>query len=224
MYSAIRMAAPAFAALVFSCAILTAQNASAEMQFSIYGGVQGATDSTVDLSDGSSFDAGWEGKSFSSPPYYGGRVTWWLTDFNHPNLGFSLDYTHAKVYADDATLNRSGWSHFEFTDGLNLVTANALYRFQQDGRRWTPYVGAGIGVNIPHVEVTRASGTTFDYEVGGVTLQAQAGISFKISEHWSAFTEYKGNYSFVDVSIDSGDSLKTKIFTNAVNVGLSFHW
>ncbi|TCL75791.1 outer membrane beta-barrel protein [Rhizobium sp. BK251] len=216
--------APALAALAFSLALSTANDASAEMQFSIYGGFQTAPHSDVDLSDGTHFTAGWEGKSFSSPPYYGGRATWWLTDFNYPNLGFSIDYTHAKVYADQETLKETGWSHFEFTDGLNLLTANALYRFQKEGRKWTPYVGAGVGVNIPHVEVTRPSGTTFGYEFGGVTLQAQAGISYQITSRWSAFAEYKGNYSFVDVPIDNGDRLKTDILTNAVNVGLSFHW
>lgn len=224
MHRDFRRSAPALAALAFSLALSTANDASAEMQFSIYGGFQTAPHSDVDVSDGTHFTAGWEGKSFSSPPYYGGRATWWLTDFNHPNLGFSIDYTHAKVYADQETLNETGWSHFEFTDGLNLLTANALYRFQKEGRKWTPYVGAGVGVNIPHVEVTRPSGTTFGYEFGGVTLQAQAGISYQITSRWSAFAEYKGNYSFVDVPIDNGDKLKTDILTNAVNVGLSFHW
>ncbi len=116
----------------------------------------------------------WEGKSFGSPPYYGGRVTWWLENFNKPNWGISLDYTHDKVYADDDTLAKTGWSHFEFTDGLNLITVNGLYRFQDPTRRWTPYLGAGIGVNIPHVEVIRPEGKTWAYEFGGVTLQAQA--------------------------------------------------
>lgn len=199
--------------------------AAADMQLSVYGGLQGAPHSKVDVSDGTSFTGGWEGKSFASPPYYGGRLTWWLNDLGHPNFGVSLDYTHDKVYADRATLAASpGWTHFEFTDGLNLVTANAIYRFQQDGRKWTPYLGAGAGINIPHVEVTRPSGSTFDYELGGLTLQAQAGISYQITDRWSAFAEYKGNYSLVDVPIDGGDTLKTKIITNAVNLGISFQW
>lgn len=217
---------PAASPAVFSIlSFLNAAPASAEdLQFSFYGGYQTAPHSGVDLSDGTHFTAGWEGKSFASPPYYGGRITWWLEDFNHPNLGFSIDYTHAKVYADDETLRTSGWSHFEFTDGLNLLTANAIYRFQDPSRRWTPYIGVGVGVNIPHVEVTRPSGKTFGYEFGGVALQAQAGVDFRITDHWSTFVEYKGNYSRVDVPIDSGDRLKTNVITNAVNLGLSFHW
>ncbi|CAN7229098.1 outer membrane beta-barrel protein [Rhizobium sp. LjRoot30] len=215
---------PVFAIFLSAFALPTI--ARAEMQFSIYGGAQTAPHSKIRLSDGSSFTAGWEGKSFTAPQYYGARATWWLDEFQKPNLGLSIDFTHAKVYADGDTLrNKSpGWSHFEFSDGLNLVTANALYRFQKEGRAWTPYIGAGVGINVPHVEVTRPQGKTFEYAYGGVTLQAQAGISYQFTERWSAFAEYKGNYSFVDVSIDSGDSLKTKVMTNAVNLGVSFHW
>jgi lipid A oxidase len=79
-------------------------------------------------------------------------------------------------------------------------------------------------VNIPHVEVTRPSGTTFDYEFGGMTLQTQAGVDFKITDRWSTFVEYKGTYSRIDVLIDSGDRLKTNVITNAANVGVAFHW
>ncbi len=211
----------ALAALMTGCGAA----AAGDFEISAYGGLQGAADSTIDLSASPSFDASWDGKSLSAaPPYYGARLTYWLNDFGRPDLGVTLDYTHAKVYADDETFARTpGWTRFEFTDGLNLVTANLLYRFQNSSA-WTPYVGVGAGINVPHVEVTRPSGTTFGYEFGGATLQAQAGVSYAIDERWSAFAEYKGNYSFVNVPIDSGETLKTNIMTNAVNVGISFKW
>ncbi|MEK1900398.1 MAG: lipid A oxidase, partial [Rhizobium sp.] len=53
---------------------------------------------------------------------------------------------------------------------------------------------------------------------------AQAGVDFRVTDNWSTFVEYKGTYSRVDVPIDSGDRLKTNIVTNAVNVGISYHW
>ncbi|MBP1859406.1 outer membrane protein [Rhizobium herbae] len=218
------------AAALFSSIIALANLAAVsvraeDLQISVYGGYQTAPHSNVNVSDGPDFTAGWEGNSFKSPQYYGVRGTWWLTDLGKPNIGLSIDYTHAKVYADDETFGKTpGWTHFEFTDGLNLLTLNGIYRFQKPDRKWTPYIGAGIGINVPHVEVTRPSGKTFDYEFGGMTLQAQAGISYQISERWSVFGEYKGNYSFIDVPIDSGARLKTNILTNAVNLGVSFHF
>lgn len=166
-----------------------------EFEFSGYGGWQSAPHSDVTVSDGTDFRAGWEGKAFSSPAYWGVRGTYWFEEGQLNNLGISLDYTHDKVYADDQTLARSGWSHFEFTDGLNLLTLNALYRFPLETWRLTPYVGAGVGINVPHVEVTRASGKTFEYQFGGATLQAQAGLSYRITDNWSTFVEYKGTYS-----------------------------
>jgi lipid A oxidase len=191
-------------------------------EISAYGGYQTAPHSTVDVSDQASFTAGWDGKSFASPPYYGIRAAYWFDGGALRNWGVSLDFTHAKVYADDSTLSKAGWSVFEFTDGLNLLTFNAMRKFPIAGTKLVPYVGAGAGINIPHVEVTRASGRTFDYQFGGATVQAQAGVRYEFTENWSTFAEYKGTYSWIDVDIDSGASLKTNIFTNAVNLGINY--
>ena len=104
---------------------------------------------------------------------------------------------------------------------LNLFNrTDAAERVPVAGHR----VGAGAGVNIPHVEVTRASGTTSEYQLGGATLQVQAGLDYKITDNWSVFTEYKGNYSMISADIDSGSTLKTDIWTNAVNFGVSYHF
>lgn len=198
--------------------------AQAEMGVSVYGGFQTAPHSDIEVSDAPDFRAGWEGKSFEMPPYYGVRGTWWMDNLGQPNVGLSLDFSHAKIYADIKTLDASGWSAFEFSDGINLLTLNALYRMPIEGTKFVPYVGAGAGINIPHVEVTRGSGRTFEYQLGGATVQAQAGVAYDFTKNWSAFVEYKGNYSWVDVDIDSGASLKTNILTNAVNVGVSYRF
>ena len=41
-------------------------------------------------------------------------------------------------FADDETLASSGWSHFEFSDGINLLTLNALYRMPIEGTKFVP--------------------------------------------------------------------------------------
>jgi lipid A oxidase len=68
-------------------------------------------------------------------------------------------------------------------DGLNLLTLNALYRMPLEGTKFVPYVGAGAGVNIRHLEVTRGSGRTFEYQLGGATLQAQAGVAYEFTKN-----------------------------------------
>ena len=191
-------------------------------EISGYGGYQFTPHSDVEVSDQADFTAGWDTNSFEMPPYWGIRGTYWFEGGALSNWGVSLDYTHAKVYADNGTLAEAGWSVFEFTDGLNLLTLNALYKFPIEGSKWTPYVGAGVGINVPHVEVTRGSGRTFEYQFGGATVQAQAGVRYQFNENWSAFAEYKGNYSWIDVDIDSGASLQTNILTHAINFGISY--
>jgi lipid A oxidase len=202
--------------------------ASAEIVFSAYGGVQQAFDSGVSGSDPSpggvgdfDFNQRWEGNSFKTPAYWGVRGTWWLD--NKPNWGISLEYTHAKVYADPKP---DGWDTFEFTDGLNLFTANVLYRFQKEGRAWTPYIGAGAGLSVPHVEVQTSptAARTFEYQVGGAAFQIQAGVDYRINDWLSVFGEYKGNYAMNDLDLKGGGSMDTDIFTNAFNIGVSFHF
>jgi len=198
--------------------------AQQSLQLSVYGGWQGASHSRIDTTDGDSFIAGWQGLSFDAPIYYGVRGTWWMDDIGLPNVGLSIDFSHTKVYADAETFTKSpGYTRLEFTDGLNIFTANALYRFFPD-EAFRPYVGAGVGFTMPHVEVTRQSGLTFESQYGGPAVQLQAGVEYQFAENWSVFAEYKGNYSWVDVSIDSGARLNTDIITHAVDVGVSFHF
>jgi len=215
--------------LTASCAAtLTASKASAEVVISAYGGVQGAFDSNVSGNDPApggvghfDFDQRWKGQSFKSPIYWGVRGTWWLEQM--PGWGVSLDYSHTKVYADPLP---KGWTTLELTDGLNILTLNALYRFEQEGRAWTPYVGAGVGVSIPHVEVQTSTTApkTFEYQVAGPAFQIQAGIDYPIFQSVSMFGEYKGNYTINHMNLVGGGNMKSNIFTNAFDVGLSYHW
>lgn len=153
------------------------------------------------------------------PPYYGLRATWWRTE----TLGFGIEINHTKVYADDETLTTSGLDAFEFTDGLNIVTLNAMRRWPDAFGGLTPYVGGGIGAAIPHAQVEVIGlPRTFGYQVTGPAVAWIAGASYPISENWSVFGEYKGTYSVNTVDLDSGGTLETDIVTNAINLGVSF--
>ncbi|KGB83270.1 lipid A oxidase [Rhodovulum sp. NI22] len=199
--------------------------AAAEMEISVYTGVQSAPHSTIEGNDPGGvgvfdYNAGWDGKSFDMPPYYGFRATWWRTE----RVGFALEFNHAKVYADDETLADTGFSRLEFTDGLNIVTLNAFYRWTSESRRWTPYVGAGAGVAIPHVDIQSAGGKTFEYQLTGPALQLVAGASYDLNDKWAVFGEYKGTYTQNEADLDSGGTLETDLITNALNIGLTFRF
>ncbi len=209
--------------IVGFCAALVAAPAAAEVELSFYTGIQEAPHSRVEGTDPGgvgpfSFLATWEGRSFEAPPYYGFRATYWREN----GFGYGLDFNHAKVYADDATLLANGFSRLEFTDGLNILTVNAWYRWQNPKSNWTPYVGGGVGIAFPHVDVETAGGTTFGYQLTGPAVQVVAGIKYNFNERWGVFGEYKGTYSMNEADLDNGGTLSSDIVTNALNIGVSF--
>lgn len=208
--------------------IVIAPRAEAQMpDISVYLGAQRAGDSTVSGNDplGTgpfSFGASWDGRSFEMPPYYGVRATWWQND----RFGWALDFTHSKIYADDATLAASGFTRLEFTDGLNNLTFGPVYQWQDLGQGFTPYVGAGAGAIIPHVESQSTPGSpmTAEYQIAGPTVAWMAGVSYDINRAWAVFLEYKGTYSWVDADLRGGGSLETEVDTHAINFGVTYRF
>lgn len=210
---------------LLSAAVLTAGAAHAEFELSLYTGYQTAPHSTVDGNDPGGagdldFTAGWEGRSGEMPPYYGIRGTWWQSE----TFGYGLEFNHAKVYADDDTKDDNGFDRLEFTDGLNLITVNVFRRFPGEARKWTPYLGAGLGISVPHVDIETDAGKTFEYQYAGPAVQWVAGVSYPLSERWNVFGEYKGSYSQNNLDLESGGELETNIVTNALNIGVSFNF
>jgi lipid A oxidase len=211
---------------IFALGTLTiASPALAEMELSIYSGWQTAPHSRV-YGDypgtGAEIDAliGWEGRSFEMPPYYGVRGTWWKNE----ELGFGLEFTHTKVYAPDDEKEAIGFSDLEFTDGLNIVTLNAYQRWPGlwvEGAL-TPYVGGGVGVAIPHVDVETTTGIdTYEYQYTGPAARLTAGVSYDLSDRFAVFGEYQFTYSSNTADLPEGGEIKTDIKTNALNVGLT---
>jgi lipid A oxidase len=154
-----------------------------------------------------------------------------------------FDLTHAKVRADpNATVNFSGtldgvltpgsgqignlFDLLEFTDGFTMLTVNGMYRFEPMGR-FQPYLGAGLGITIPHVEVdggTTPFARTFDYEFGGMTAQALAGVDIQLTKHFSLFTEYKFSWAGIDAPMVDGYRIHTDLFTHHVLLGASLRF
>ncbi len=204
-------------------ALFAALPAAAEMEISAYTGYQTAPHSRVKgdyPGTGAAYNAliGWDGKSFAMPPYYGLRGTWWTSE----NLGFALEFTHTKVYAPAAERNAIGFDRLEFTDGHNIITANAMYRWPNKWGAATPYAGAGLGIALPHVDVTSSNGyRTFGYQMTGMAGKVMAGVSYELSDRYSIFGEYQFTYSSNEADLEGGGSLNTDIITNAINVGLS---
>jgi lipid A oxidase len=204
------------AALCLFAALFAPQISIAQTELSFYGGYQTAPHSVVSSPAGTD-TVGWLGKSFAPPPYYGLRATVW----NDKGFGWGVDINHAKVYAD--TPADYGYERLEFTDGLNIVTATVFQRYDR-GARFTPYLGAGLGVAVPHVDIRPAGGGahSFGYQLTGPAVKWVAGASMPIMDGgWKVFAEYSGTYSDHKVDLASGGTLRTSLVTNALNIGVS---
>lgn len=214
--------------LILSIGILIglAAPAAAEMELSIYSGWQTLPHSRISgklPNGGGSYDelVGWEGKPFTMPPYYGARATWWRSE----TLGFGVEYTHTKAYADDSTQKALGFDRLEFTDGHNVLTANVMRRWPERWGKVTPYVGGGLGIAFPHVDADHVSGSdTYGFQVTGPAMRLTAGASYPISDRFSVFGEYQFTYSANEGTFDDGGTFKTDIKTNALNVGISLNF
>jgi lipid A oxidase len=200
--------------------------AVAEVELSFYGGIQEAPSSDVSIRNDpligdDDFTLNWEGRSFEAPPYYGLRATNWRT----PSFGIGIDFAHNKVYPTDESLPPD-YSVLEMTDGLNTLTVNAYRRWNDAIGNLTPYIGGGLGISLPHVEVTRngVEPETFGYQLTGPAATWIAGASMPISERMSVFGEYKGTFSSNTADLATGGTLEADVVTNALNLGVSFNF
>ncbi len=212
----------------------------AEVTVDLYGGIQTSPHSRVEgkLNDNDAyclaincpsdnifnFVAGWQGKSFSMPPYYGVRWTTWSN-----NLGWGFDFNHSKAYADLETLNVSGFERLQFTDGLNTFTYHRqkkIFILSNSDRSYFDYffVGYGLGLTIPHVEVQKTSDSalTYKYQYGGPSVAFNAGVIIPFRKSIDLLTEYKFTANWLNVDLETGGYLKTRLFTNAFNVGIRY--
>ncbi len=227
---------------------LSAGTAQAEFVVSVYLGDAITGDTDVDLLEPGVTNLTFENvpfnaESFESPIYYGYRMAYWPDSL--PRFGVAIDFTHAKAIADRSAVvtvtgTRAGvpvsgtepvsgtFSDLEFSHGHNILTANALYRWFPAGQRdktllgrIQPYIGAGAGVAIPHVEVTTATSTVDEYQLGGPAVQALGGVNFDLFRYLSTFAEYKFSFAAIEADLGAGAELETNLFTHHFVIGLS---
>ncbi len=210
---------------IYTIVMMIPSFAAAQVELSFYGGVQNAPASDIAIRDPQigdlDFSQDWEGRSFEAPPYYGLRATNWRS----PTFGIGVDFAHNKVYPADGNLP-ANFQVLEFTDGLNTFTVNAYKRWNNVVGDISPYVGGGLGISMPHVEVTvdGVDDETFGYQLTGPAATWIAGASMPISDTMSVFGEYKGTFSSNTADLASGGTLETDIVTNALNLGVSFNF
>lgn len=223
-------------ALGIFLSVLAIPSARAETDVSVYIGKSFTDDSDVRLRQPNSTQltfhgVSWSDHSFENPIYYGWRVTHF---FKHrPDWGVALDFFHYKVFSDtNAVLPVTGTrggapvsgserlgdtiQRFDMTHGVNYLTLNAVrrWRLRRNGPafpqgRLQPYVGAGIGAVIPHVEAKIGTDFKGNYQVRGPGFQFFGGARYGLTRRWSLFGEYKFTHTTLTVDIPHGDAHTT---------------
>jgi len=216
----------------------------AEYSFAFYGGASASRDSDVRLQQAGGTDLefhgiSWRERSFKLPIYYGMRLTRWSQ--NSPNWALALDFTHAKVYAKlNETVRVSGtrqgipvnanerpgdtFDELSMSHGHNLLTLNALYRWNQVDKRLHPYAGFGAGIAVPHVEVITSSVSNDEYQIAGPAFNVMAGMMYEISDRLAVIAEYKWSYADIDADLQGGGSLETTVRTSHYNIGVVYNY
>jgi lipid A oxidase len=150
-------------------------------------------------------DVEWYTHPFENPLYYGARIQRWM---DGGRFGTMVDFTHSKAFAPmkqdtkfEGTLDgkqvpdvakvEQFFDKLEFTHGHNMLTLNGLVRLASFGR-FSPYVGLGGGISLPHSEIHLLTdpARTYEYQYTGLNGQALAGIEFR-TPTGSVFFEYK---------------------------------
>lgn len=232
---------------ILALSMLCAEAARAEWVASLFGGVAFTENNDLELKQDNGphltfHNASYRGRDFETPPYYGARLSYFLPQLSH--WGFGLEFFHAKMYLNTSdtvrvTGVRDGSSvddqerigdtiqGFNMSHGLNFLTADVIYRWFLGPRgegflgRIQPYLGAGVGAVIPHVEST-IGGVHFEqYQLHGPGAQGFLGINLDLTRHWSVFFEYKLSYADLDLTIPSG-SIEVEPWTHHLVTGLSF--
>jgi lipid A oxidase len=199
--------------------------ASAEAEFTVFGGIQGAPHSNATVRGGGADEdlrIQWEGRSLKMAPYYGLRYTRWTSN----DWGWAVTFNHSKVYASDSTLAKEGYTVLEMSDGLNPLTLNLMYRHRKGWGGFEPYAGAGIGISVPHVELQKgpADTKTYEYQYAGPVVALTAGLKYPLGDKWSLMAEYQFHHHWIDAKMKPDSRFRANIITNALNLGVAYRW
>jgi hypothetical protein len=103
------------------------------------------------------------------------------------------------------------FERLEFTHGHNVLLLTPVARLSSLTPRIRPYVGAGAGVAIPHVEVRFAGEPretrTNEYQLAGPAWQLLAGLELR-SGRGSYYLEYKFTWAGISALLTGGEAEK----------------
>ncbi len=167
-------------------------------------------------------------------------------DFTIPQAGFASTYEPKTGFYGNLAIGRyfrPNWRYeFELAigyaaDGFHSgirdtgsltsigLMANVIYDFK-NATRWTPFVGAGAGMQI--VSMNNLGGVMAANDTdAAAAISVIAGLDYRWSQNWTATARYTGLYTgsmsfdtnFAGFTVD-----REAGFLNVVTVGLRYQW
>jgi opacity protein-like surface antigen len=190
-------------------------------------------------------------KAFTEP-YYGYRFIHFFK--SNPRLGIGIEFTHHKIFLNqpEQIVNISGTyngeplagtaavgeyvDYLSVSHGVNHLSLLFTYRWLLNPTpsipegRLQPYVAAGLGPSIPHLELklreTAPAWNDYSYQSGlnNFNFGVGMGMRYKFSPHFGCYLEYKIAYSHLhDLTFNDGaGTLKMSFTTHHLMWGLSY--
>jgi lipid A oxidase len=218
--------------------ILTSSTpARADWLFSAYLGTSHTASNTITIEPetGGALRVGpvsYDTRPFTSPVYFGGRVTYFFPA--RPWLGIGGEWTHNKAIADTRQLvsvnGEAGvplsqvMTRLEMTNGLNFALANLVVRRPLGvggGDRLAVTGYAGIGAAVPHVETAFAGATRFEYQLTGLGWQAGGGVEWRLVRGLVAIADLRVSSGRQRFEMGTGD-LKATFTSTQVDFGVGW--
>ena len=174
-----------------------------------------STDITIDsqIPDGQNFKFSSKPSTygFKSPQYYSLRFRFQKKE---------LELIHHKLYFEDSLPGEV--SHFEITDGYNMLMINILSPINRDKSPDIFSFRFGLGTVIAHPDVT-VNGNRF-YQTGGGLIPTVWTDGYQISGLCSQFGFNITKISYARASIDLGKQYKLNVPNLAIHflMGISF--
>jgi lipid A oxidase len=202
------------APLAMISALLLVGGARAETQVAGYLGMSWTAASNVAVGGQTFHGVAWESRSLESPPYYGFRVAYFFA--GNSGWGLALDFFHDKAYSSAGSL-APALRRLSFSHGLNHLTLDVDWRTHAGPLQ--PYLGAGIGTLVPHVEAESETASIDEYQwFRGVSVKAEVGVQWRVAGPVGIFLEYRLTFVRLGVSVPGGD-LRTSLWTSHLVLG-----
>jgi hypothetical protein len=182
----------------------------------------------------------WRNEPFVGTPYYVLKFGGYFK--RQPRLGVEFDFTHDKAIArteqnvrvtgtyagsavDAVEPLRNKVETVRFTNGVNILSLVALYRFADGDDRWQPYVGLGPSYYLVWSRNTVDGAERYTrYRGAGWGWTGQAGIRYRLNRNNLLYAELKYTSGPARAKTRDDGEIATRLRAFHQTFGFAYRW